>query len=97
MEICVAYSDDGKVWRAYNDGKPVFMRGADTYLCLQHTKGSTYVIYGRSEFSTELSWREIRGVNVASGELNFAKDAQRFLKATPSPTPGQPSSPASNQ
>jgi hypothetical protein len=77
MQICLAYSEDGRVWSAYDDGKPVFGRGSDTYLCVHHLSNSTYVLYGRAEVSTDVGWREIRGVNVASGELDFEKDRQK--------------------
>jgi hypothetical protein len=90
MEVCVAYSHDGRRWHSYNNNRPVFGRGSDTYLCIHHVANVTYTLFGRAELTTDVGWREIRGVNMATGELRFDQDiARRELAAlgTQSPTP----------
>jgi hypothetical protein len=104
-QICVAYSADGLSFRAYNT--PVFSRAADTYNCLVHVEGSMYTLNGsmytgsmytlfsRAEIGTDTAWREIRGVNVASGKLDFEKDLRLYGKpgSSPAPTPAATWSP----
>jgi hypothetical protein len=89
MEICIAYSADALVWYAYDDGDPVFYRGSDTYLCIGHAgeHSREYFLYSRAEISTDIGWREVRGVNTAKGELFFEKDHEKASQGTPSPTP----------
>jgi hypothetical protein len=87
MEVCIAYSHDGRLWHSYNNNEPAFSRGSDSYLCVHHVANSTYDLFGRAELSTDIGWREIRGVNMARGELHFAEDIRRRVEGTRSPTP----------
>jgi hypothetical protein len=89
-KFCVAYSADGNIWYSYKEGAPIFSRTTDAYNCVYRVRETVYRAVSREEYSTEIAWREVRGVHVAEGVLDFAADLARVTQqggSTPPPTP----------
>ena len=58
----LGYSADGIHWNAYNDGKPVTHRAADTYIqIVWDAEAKVYPMFTRTDFARPADGLEVRG------------------------------------
>ena len=74
----LGYSADGIHWKAYNDGKPVTHRAADTYnQIVWDSKAKVYRMFTRTDFARPANGLEVRGTrdmvnpNIKSNPRNW--------------------------